>query len=174
MRVKFEEAQMSVDDMSGAVLIRESTALPVHFDVRTELVFPGWRAVRGLDGHELGRNLQKANWNFFNLAGEIQTIALGRRGPASSRRAVRRILRKLQRKQFNCLEITEITQKRFLGFPFVSVAANLRHIQESVYLVPVVGAVLETTAAAAPETKFDSDEGPHHAEVLTKQDAAVI
>jgi hypothetical protein len=163
---------MSVDNISGTVLIRENTYLPADLAAKTELVFPGWRAVRDLDGYELGRALQKANWNFFYLAGEIQTIALGRKGPVSSSRAVRRILRKLQRKQFNCLEITEITEKRFLGFPFVSVAANSRHIQESVYLVPLVG--LLPGATAAPRTKLDNNEGPHHAEVFTKQAGAVI
>jgi hypothetical protein len=32
---------------------------------------------------------------------------------------------------FNCLEISQVAAKRFLGLPYVSVSAHWRHIQES-------------------------------------------
>ncbi|MGB7439347.1 MAG: hypothetical protein WBR26_18110 [Candidatus Acidiferrum sp.] len=168
---------MTNDYIFGTVLIRENTLLPVGLAIETAVVFPGWRTVRDLDGYKLARALQKTNWNFFCLAGEMHAIALGRKWPASTRRAVRRILKKLQGQQFNCLEITEIMEKRFLGLPFVSVSANSRHIQESAYLVPLVGPVLGTPAAAAatPATKLDINEGLlHPSQGFTKQDAAVI
>jgi hypothetical protein len=163
---------MANDNMLGTILIRENTLLPFGLAIETAVVFPGWRTVRDLDGYELARTLQKTNWNFFCLAGEMQAITLGRNGPASTHRAVRQILRKLQGRQFNCLEITRITEKRFLGLPFVSIAANSRHIHESPYLVPIAGSVLGS--AAAPATKLDNDEGLHPAQMFTKQDAAVI
>ncbi len=165
---------MADNNISGTVLIRENTVLPVDLGVGTELVFPGWRAVRNLDGYELGRTIQQANWNFFYLAGEIQAIALGRKGQKTGRQAVKRILRKLEGKQFNCLEITEIIEKRFLGFSFVSGTANSRHIQEGVYLVPIAGHTPGMAAAALPGTTLDGSERLHHGEVFTKQDAALI
>jgi len=148
------------------VFIREDTVSPVDLGIETELVFPGWKAVRNLDGFELGRTIQKANWNFFYLAGEIHAIVLGRKGQKTERQAVKRILRKLKGKEFNCLEITAIIKKRFLGFPFVSVTANSRHIQESVYLVPMAGPTLGT--------KSDSSERLHRGQVFAKQDAVLI
>jgi hypothetical protein len=36
--------------------------------------------------------------------------------------------------RFNCLEISRVAVKRFLGLPYVTVAGHPRHIQESVYL----------------------------------------
>jgi hypothetical protein len=163
---------MANNKICGTVLIRESTLLPAGLAMETEAVFPGWRTVRDRDGYEVGRTLQKANWNFFYLAGEMHAMALGREGLATRRRAVRRILRRLQGKRFNCLEITEIMETSFVGIPCVRVTANSRHIQESAYLVPIGGPALGTTAA--PGTKLDNNEGLHPAAVFTKQDAAVI
>jgi hypothetical protein len=173
MKPKLKEAQMSSNNMSGTVLIRENTPFPVDLAVKTDLVFPGWTVVRNLDVCELGRRIQKANWNFFYLAGEIQAIALGRKGSKTGRRAVGRILSKLKREQFNCLEITEIIEKRFLGLSFVSVTAHSRHIQESPYLVPVAGRIPGVSAAAS-ETTSDSGERLLHGQVFAKQDAVLI
>jgi hypothetical protein len=55
----------------------------------------------------------------------------GQRGERTARRALRRVLAKVKLLKFNCLEITEITQKRFLGLPYVHVSAHSRHIQKS-------------------------------------------
>ena len=49
-------------------------------------------------------------------------------------KGVKRILAKLKTPDFNCLEITEVVSKRFLGLPCTSVRARSRHIQESVFL----------------------------------------
>jgi hypothetical protein len=79
----------------------------------------------------------------------------------------------LKREQFNCLEITEIIVKRFLGLSFVSVTAHSRHLQESLYLVPVAGRIPGVTAAASENTS-DSGERLLHGQVFAKQDAVLI
>jgi hypothetical protein len=117
-----------------AILIREDTPLPANLPIESEAFLPGWRAVRNLDGYELGRKIEAANWNFFYLAGEIGAIALGREGPGTLRRAVKRILAKQEGQKFNSLEVTEIISKRFLGIPFMSVTAHSRHIQQGIGL----------------------------------------
>lgn len=116
------------------ILIREDTPLPANLPIESEAFLPGWRAVRNLDGYELGRKIEAANWNFFYLAGEIGAIALGREGPGTLRRAVKRILAKQEGQKFNSLEVTEIISKRFLGIPFMSVTAHSRHIQQGIGL----------------------------------------
>jgi hypothetical protein len=116
------------------ILIREDTPLPANLPIESEAFLPGWRAVRNLDGYELGRKIEAANWNFFYLAGEIGAIALGREGPGTLHRAVKRILAKQEGQKFNSLEVTEIISKRFLGIPFMSVTAHSRHIQQGIGL----------------------------------------
>jgi hypothetical protein len=42
---------------------------------------------------------------------------------------VQRQLAQTRSQHFNCLEITHIVRKHFLGIPYVSIAAHSRHIQ---------------------------------------------
>jgi len=63
------------------------------------------------------------------------------------RRALRRVLPKVKLLKFNCLEITEVTQKRFLGFPYVHVSVHSRHIQRSPIMQSLVGRSQAAVAA---------------------------
>jgi hypothetical protein len=121
--------------------------LPANLPIESEAFLPGWGAVRNLDGYELGRKIEEAGWNFFYLAGEIGAIALGREGPGTLRRAVKRILAKQEGQKFNALEVTEIISKRFLGIPFMSVTAHSRHIQQGIGLNLAKDLVLRIPAA---------------------------
>jgi hypothetical protein len=96
---------------AGTLFIREGTIFPnpVHFE--TEPYLPGWSLVKNLDGHGLDREIGRAGWTFFCLAGDIQATVLG-----------------------NSLKITEVVAKHFLGVPCTNVHARSRHIQESVFL----------------------------------------
>src|SRR5712691_13539611 len=123
---------MLANTTSGTILIKERTLLPAGLAVESEVFLPGWRVVKNLDRSALARNIEGANWNFFYLAGEIRTTVLGRDRPGTLRRAVRRVLAKQEGQKFNSLEITRVVSKRFLGIPFMSVAANSRHIQQSI------------------------------------------
>lgn len=164
---------MSANNMLGTILLRENTLLPANFAIETEVVFPGWRAIRNLDGYELGRKIQRANWNFFYLAGAIRTIVLGRGRQKTMRQAVRQILTKLNGKQFNSVEITGIVAKRFLGIPFVCLTAHSRHIQESLCLVPIGNRASGMATTALLGASVDSSETPLHGQELAKHDAAL-
>jgi hypothetical protein len=125
---------MSVKNTSGTVFIRENTLLPTGLAVETELFLPGWRVVRNLDGYGFGRKVEEAKWNFFYLAGDLRTVALGRKELGTLSKVVRRLLGKPGGERFNSLEITKIVSKRFLGIPFTSVTAHFRHIQQEIGL----------------------------------------
>lgn len=125
---------MPVKNTSGTVFIRENTLLPTGLAVETELFLPGWRVVKNLDGYGLGRKVEEEKWNFFYLAGDLRAVTLGRKGPGTLRKVVRRLLGKQAGERFNSLEITKIVSKRFLGIPFTSVMAHFRHIQEEIGL----------------------------------------
>ena len=165
---------MSANNNSGTIFIREKTHLPAGLSIESEAFLPGWRAVRNLDGYELSRKIEKARWSFFYLAGEVRTTVLGREGEEAKRRAVKRMLGRLKGRRFNCLEITEVVAKRFLGIPFLRVAAHSRHLQESLYLVAIKSLASGMTAAAAPGIQLDSSDRQHHRKVLPKQDEALV
>jgi len=160
---------VSANDTSRTILIRENTVLPVGLTVESEVFLPGWRAVRNLDGYGLGQKMEEAKWYFFYLAGEHRAIALGREGLGTLRRAVKQILAKQEGQTFNSLEITKVASKRFLGIPFMSVAAHFRHIQQGICLVPAKNSVLRM-----PDSASSGGGEERHGAAANKQYAALF
>ena len=165
---------MSANNTSGTVLIRENTLLPAGLAVESEVFLPDWRVVKNLDRSTLARNIEGVNWNVFYLAGEIRATVLGRNQPGTLRRAVKCVLAKQEGQKFNSLEITKVVSKRFLGIPFMSVTAHARHIQQGMGLVPAKDFVLSMPVAKVLESGLASGREEHHAEMATKQYAALI
>jgi hypothetical protein len=119
---------------AGKILMREGTELPEAVRLESEPYAAGWRLIKNLSGDGLSRKIHDAGWTFFCQAGDLNAISFGIDGQEMVRRSVQRILAKVKPEKFNCLEITRIAEHRFLGVPYVSVSARLRHIQESVFL----------------------------------------
>ena len=91
----------------------------------------GWRSVNNLGLNELDAAIRKAGWTFFFMAGEIKISAFGFDKEGAVRRAVKRVITSVESHKCNCVEITEVSAKSFLGMPYVNVSAHSRHIQES-------------------------------------------
>jgi len=163
---------MSVDHTAGTVLIQANALLPAGLAIEWEAFLPGWKVVRNFDACELGRKIAEMNWNFFYLAGEVSVTVLGRYGPGTLPKAVKRVLLKRQEKRFNSLQITRVVSKRFLGIPFVTVAAHARHIQESVFLLPAQEPVWATRPLAAPE--IAAAGGTEAGQTVTRPHTALI
>jgi hypothetical protein len=122
---------------TGTVLIREGALLPGALRFESESCVPDWGLVKDLNGYTLDRKVREAGWTFFFQAGEIKSTVFGIDGQQMARRAIERILRDPRSKKFNSLEIARVTSvgsERFPGVRFLTVAANLRHIQESLFL----------------------------------------
>ncbi len=119
---------------AGTILIREGAELPKAVRIESAPYMAGWRLVNNLDGYELDRKIHQAGWNFFCHAGKVKAITFGRDEQGMVRRAVKRILGKVNVEKFNSLEITQVVTQRFQGVRCVSVSARPRHIQEGVFL----------------------------------------
>jgi len=119
---------------AGTIMMRAGTTIPQSLQVETEPYSPGWEIIKNSDGNSVDRDLRRADWNFFFLAASIQATAIGYVGARTVRRAMERVLAKAAPSKFNCLEVTEISAKQFLGFPYVHVSAHSRHIQKSPFL----------------------------------------
>ena len=119
---------------AGTILIEEGAVFPDSLRFESEPYSTTWRSVKNLDGDELGRRVRTAGWSFFFLAGEVKASAFGSGVDKTIHRAILRLFAKQQPERFNCLQITQVEWKRFLGLPYASVAAHSRHIQESMFL----------------------------------------
>jgi hypothetical protein len=122
---------------TGTILIKEGTLLPKFLRFESEPCAPGWRLVKNLDGYGLGRKIHEAGWTFSWQAGEIGATVFGLDEQKTLRRAVEQILANQESAEFNSLEIMRVASeasKRFLGVHYVTVSAQSRDIQESVFL----------------------------------------
>lgn len=165
---------MSDVNRTKTIFIKKDISLPATLSVESEEFLAQWRVVKNLDRYALTRKIESANWNFFNLAGEIRATVLGRDRPGALRRAVRRILAKQEGQKFNSMEITKVLSKRFLGIPFLRVTAHFRHIQPGIYLVPAKDDVSRMPVAAAPAEALDTGERQRHGEAVTKHYTALV
>lgn len=125
---------MTNEIKAGSILIEEGTPLPESLRLDSEPYSKYWKLVKNLDGYGLDRIIRAAGWNFFFLAGEVKASVFGFDTAETRLKAINRLLASLKPDQWNCLQITRVAWKRFLGMPYVSVTAHFRHIQESMFL----------------------------------------
>ena len=64
------------------------------------------------------------------MANEMRAVVPAWGGQNSLRGGVKRLLAQARLQRFNCLEVTHVLKRRFLGIPYVSIAAHSRHIQQ--------------------------------------------
>jgi len=119
---------------TGTILIQEGTHLPESLPLESAPYLKGWRLVKNLSCSVMDRKLCEAGWTFFFMAGEVSAMVLGSDSEKTTHRAVKKVIANMKSGKFNCLEISRVAAKSFLGLPYVTVAGHPRHVQESVYL----------------------------------------
>jgi hypothetical protein len=114
---------------AGTILIQDGTLVPNSMLLVSAPYSPSWTSVTNLDRTQIEGQLRKAGWTYFFMAGQIHTSAFGFNEQKRLHTAVQRAIRDVQSLNCNCVEITGVTTKSFLGLPYVSVTAQSRHIQ---------------------------------------------
>jgi hypothetical protein len=94
----------------------------------------GWARVLNLDSKGFDRRIGRAGWTLFFIAGVVEKIAFGSDQQKAAGKALKQIISTIKDRRFNCLEISEVTARRFAGFPYVKVSVHLRHIQRGLVL----------------------------------------
>lgn len=116
----------------GTILMKELPLMTQLLGLESEPCLGNWSLVKAMDALAIDRKIHAAGWNFFFMAAEIKVTFLGALGARKILNALQRILVKVTGQNFNCLEVTAIVAKRFLGVvPYTTVSAHSRHIQQS-------------------------------------------
>jgi hypothetical protein len=118
----------------GSILIKEQPLMTERFGLVSDSYSQNWSVVRAVNGFSLDRKIRAGGWNSFFMAAEVQANAFGSVRAGSLRAALGRIFSKVRHENFNCLEVTGIVARSFLGIPYVVVFAHSRHIQKGVHL----------------------------------------
>jgi len=114
---------------TGTMMVYQSAALQ-SLAVGSEPYFRNWRSMGIVESLGLDRLVRAKGWSLFFLAGEITTVVPAWGGHNTLRRGVKRLLARTRLQHLNCLEVTDVRRKYFLGIPYLSISANPRHIQE--------------------------------------------
>ena len=115
----------------GAMLIEDGIPTPESLVVETKPYSPGWSSITNSSSAQLGREIESAGWTFFYMAGEIRTRGFGFNDQSRTDRAVAHVMEAVKLQNCNCLEITEIRRRSFLGLSYTSLIAHARYIQRS-------------------------------------------
>jgi hypothetical protein len=115
---------------SGTILIDGGATLPKTPSLQSAPYSSGWTVVTS-SRSEFEKDINLAGWTFFFLAGAIEATVFGFDKQKAVRTAVDRIITDVKSQDCNCLEITEVKTKSFLGLPFTCVSAHSRHVQGS-------------------------------------------
>ncbi len=115
---------------AGVMLLENGAKMPPATAIRTGHSAAGWSDIIGPSSSELSREIKKAGWTFFFMAGEIQVNGFGLNDQARMDHAMGRLIDAVKLQNCNCLEITGLHRKSFLGLPYTSVSAHARHIQK--------------------------------------------
>ena len=118
----------------GTILIEEWPLMTQLFGLKSDPYSGKWSLVRAPDSISLDRKIHAEGWTFFFMATEMKAMFFGALGAKKIQNALKRILGRVTGQDFNCIEVTGIVAKRFLGVPYAIVTAHSRHIQQSCYL----------------------------------------
>jgi hypothetical protein len=120
--------------MVGTIILRDDLAFPKSIAIQSAAYCAGWLRIKEMSTTVLDRTLRSAGWNRFYIAGAMRTLELGNGKDACVRRGIARLAARAKASNFNCLQVTGVTQKSSFGIPFVSFSANACHIQEGTAL----------------------------------------
>jgi hypothetical protein len=121
---------MSPSVQAGTILIEEQPLMAQALGLLSEPYFGDWSVVKNFDSFTLDRKIHAAGWNFFYMAAEVKAVFFGALGAQKIQNALKRILAKVSRQNYNGLEVTGIVARHFLGVPYAVVSAHSRHIQQ--------------------------------------------
>lgn len=114
---------------AGTIMVRQVASLH-SLGIESEPYSGSWSSLGILESTGLDRKLRPAGWKLFFLAGELRAAVPAWGSQKTLRRGVRRLLAQTRSQNFNCMELTHILRKRFLGIPYLSITAHRRHIQK--------------------------------------------
>ncbi len=128
-------------------MVQQSANLQL-LGIESEPYSQSWRSLGTLESSGLDRKIHEAGWKLFFMAGELKAVVPAWGGQKTLGRGVKRLLAQSRSEHFNCLEVTNILRKRFLGIPYVSIAGHSRHIQ--------LGSQIQSVERRAQDSAGDS------------------
>ncbi len=122
---------------AGTILMEKNTACPEFFHILPAGSPCAWETVtHSLTHRELTSELSSQGWTFFYMANAIRITSCGFNRQKMIYAALQRLIECIKKQKCNCLEVDDVTMRRFLGIPYVQLTAHPRHIQKGMVFSP--------------------------------------
>jgi hypothetical protein len=115
---------------AGTMMVHQPSILQ-SIGVDSEIYSGNWRSLGIPESAGFDCTVRAAGWKLFFMAGELRAMVPAWGGQKTLRHGVNRLLAQARQQHFNCLELTDVLRKRFLGVPYLCITAHSRHIQRS-------------------------------------------
>lgn len=114
----------------GTVFIQNRPLILRTLALESQPYTDTWDVLQSPPNVSLDQRIRKTDWNHVFMAAEVRASVTGKLSARSVHRALKQIFEKVRNADFNCLEVTRISENRFLGVPYITVCAHSRHIQQ--------------------------------------------
>jgi len=118
----------------GSKLVEQDAHMPRVLELNSLNFIDQWRVLSSTSRNTLFDQVAASGWHLFYIAGHLNTMSIGRDREHALQRGVRRLAAKVRSESYNCLEVTEIKTRHFLGIPYLFIAADMLHIQRGFVL----------------------------------------
>jgi hypothetical protein len=132
---------------SGTMLVQQSAILGLP-GMESELYCENWRSLAALESSGFDHTVRAAGWNLFFMAEELRAVVPAWGGQNALHRGVKRLLAQTRLQHFNCLELSQVLRKYFLGIPYISIVAHPRHMQRGHQIQSIERRAQDYTAAS--------------------------
>ena len=113
----------------GTIFIQNRPLILRTLGLESEPYEGTWDVLHSVPNVGLDQKIRGSGWNYFFIAAEVRASVFGWLTAGKVRRALDQVFAQVRNADFNCLEVTGITQERFLGVPYITVRAHSGHIQ---------------------------------------------
>lgn len=116
----------------GTLLLQDDIGFPKEAGFENQSYLSGWECMKASSADQLAKELNLAGWTFFYTAHEIRVTTFGFNREAMETRTAKRLIQAAKAQECNCLEVSSVKVKRWLGLCRVRTSAHTRHAQQNV------------------------------------------
>lgn len=118
---------------AGSLLIRPGTLLPHNLALSLRRIGP-WNLIADLSASELDRLVRSEGWHVFFVVPPVEATGLGLSVRSAVRKALAGVVRQVEARDLNAVEIADIRVRRLLNLHYVRIMAHPRHVRDSPFL----------------------------------------
>jgi hypothetical protein len=115
---------------TGTVFVENGTLMPTFLAAESRPCLSGWVSMEGLAWRQFRKDLNAAEWTYFNIGIELKVTVFGFDRQRMLSRAVQRLSELTISRACNCLELSRMTTVRWVQLPCLTVYAHARRLQQ--------------------------------------------